>query len=275
MEENPKVKALVRCVEIKREHITRLLAAEEFLVPKIVQCPVATVDDAITVQILIHHVTRREILTQRLHSQSGLCGSGPVVSGIISVKHIKVIHIFLISFRYPQGLISPDLVYIASLDVGVNGVCRVVRISGDLRARVREDKTRSIGQAAGKIVFPRNLKVPAMCAEVTVIRFRDIGSKDVRQFSGRPHHILRVSNIVLKTSGQPAVEQAPIKAKVVIVDFLPCQQLADKGREPDCCRFRSALKPLSVIWLDGKGAVGLIPVVNVLVAQYSIRSTQL
>ena len=181
----------------------------------------------------------------------------------------------LVALSDTDGLEAPDLVHVTTLDVVVDRTGGVVRITGNLGAGIRDVEGNTVRKTVLEHVAPANLQLPTRSAQVGVVGHGHTSTQDGRQLRSVTNHILGVTDIVIESTSQSVVESTEVETQVVALHLLPCQQGRNQSRSTGGVRLSAILQPCTSHRVVGDGLVGLIPVIDVLVTQRTVRSTQL
>ena len=173
----------------------------------VVQCLCATRNLAVAIQVAIHDITSSPVAAQR---------------ALIGLSQVGV-HL-VVALSDTDGLKAPDLVHITTLDVVVDRVGGVVRITGNLGAGIRDVEGDAVRQTVLQHVAPADLQLPSSSAQVGVVGYGHAGTQDSRQLRCITHHVLGVTDIVVESTSESVVESTEVETQVVALYLLPCQQ---------------------------------------------------
>ena len=224
----------------------------------VVECLSTARNLVVAVQVAVHDITGSPVATQR---------------ALIGCSQVSV-HL-LVALSDTDGLEAPDLVHVTTLDVVVDRTGGVVRITGNLGAGIRDVECYTVRKTVLEHVAPANLQLPTSSTQVGIVSYRHACTKDGGQLRSVTNHILSVTDIVIESTSQAVVESAEVETEVVALNLLPCKQSRNQSRSAGGVRLSTILQPCTGYRVVSDSLVSLIPVVDVLVTQRTVRSTQL
>ena len=124
-------------------------------------------------------------------------------------------------------------------------------------------------------IVPANLKFPTGSTKVGIVGNRNRGTKESRKFWSFTHHILGITYISIEATGESISEQSEIDTYVIALYGFPCQQGRDKTWCTGNICLLTILQPCTCYWVIGNSLIGLIPVVDILVTQRTVREAEL
>ena len=125
------------------------------------------------------------------------------------------------------------------------------------------------------MIAPANLQLPTSGTEVSIVGLRNSSSQKCRQLRSRTYHVLGITYIVIEGTSQAVVESTPVETDIIAFYLFPTQGCRNQTWSCSNIGLLASLKPGTCDRIISYCRIGLIPVINILVTQRTVRCTEL